>query len=134
APPSPPPFPYTTLFRSDPFRTGDTLLVIRPRSALAQPKESAAATKPTNIDSFCLAIDAPDEPRVGRIIFGMNRRCRPKRHKIATVLVWLGPPVLEIDVHFDHVVVFVLRGFFEEELFPHGDLFACRPLKLHNRI
>src|SRR6266487_4632544 len=102
--------------------------------SLAQAKESAAATKPTNIDSFCFSIDAQGEPRVRGVILGMDGGGRPKRHKITSVLVCLGPPVLEIDIHFDHVVVFVLRGFFEKELFSNSDLLGCCPLKLHNRI
>src|SRR4029453_7716981 len=106
----------------NPLCAANTLLVIRSRSALAETKKASAAAKPTNVDSFCPSINAPDESRVRRIILGLNRRGRSKRHKIACILVRLGPTVFEIDIHFDDVVVFVLRGFFEKELFPNGHL------------
>src|SRR4029453_15013910 len=59
---------------SNPFRAANALLIIRSRRALAETKKSAAATKPTNINSFCPSVDTPAEPGVGRIVLGMNRR------------------------------------------------------------
>ena len=64
----------------------------------------------------------------------MNRGRGTERYKITTALVWLVSTVFEINIHFDHVVVFVLGRFFEEEPFPDNDLFGSRVLKLHSGI
>jgi len=47
----------------------------------------------------------------------MNWGRGTERDKIPTALIWLVAPILEINIHFDHIVVFVLWRFFEEELF-----------------
>ena len=64
----------------------------------------------------------------------MNWGGRTERHKITTVLIWLVPAVLQINVHLDHVVVFVVWRFFEKEFFPDNDLLGRGALKLHNGI
>ena len=56
----------------NPFRAGDILLVEGLRGPLTQTKKSAAAPEPPDIDAFGLSANAPDESRVGRIIFRMN--------------------------------------------------------------
>src|SRR5262249_54025292 len=117
-----------------PLRSRNTLLEVRPCCTLAQTKKPAAATKPTDVDSLCLSIDAPGQSCVGRIIPGMNGRRRSKSDKVTAVLIGLAASVLKIDVHFNHVVVFRLRRFFERKPFPNEDLFLCRPLKLHKGV
>jgi hypothetical protein len=61
----------------------------------------------------------------------MNWGRGAKRDKVATALIRLVAPVFEVNIHFDHVVVFVLRRFFEEELFSNRDLLGRRAFKLH---
>src|SRR5207249_3729307 len=70
----------------NPFRAGDIFLVKRSRRALSQPEKSAASTKPADINSFCSPIDAPDQPRVIRVISRMNWRSRAERDKITWIL------------------------------------------------
>src|SRR6266516_3254375 len=122
-----------------PFRASDTLLIIGPRSALPQTEKAAAAAKPSHVDSFRpsensnVLSDAPNQTRVRRIIFRMNRRRRTQGYKVAAALIWLVSPVLEINIHFDHVVVLVLWRFFEEELLSNNDLLGRRVLESHSR-
>src|SRR6266480_699158 len=118
----------------NPFCAGDSLLIIGARSALTQAEKTATATKPTYVDTFGPSVDAPAQTCVRRIIPGMNRRRGSKRHKITAALMWLGPPILKIEIHFNHVVVFVLRRLLEKELFPDSNLLGRHTLKLHRRI
>ena len=64
----------------------------------------------------------------------MNRRRRTQGYKVAAALIWLVSPVLEINVHFDYVVVLVLWRFFEKEFFSDNDLLGRGALKLHKGI
>src|SRR5207244_11584585 len=87
------------------------------------------------INSLRSAINAPDQTGVRRIILRVNWGRRPKRYKITTALIWLVSPVLDVNIHFDPVVVLVLRRFFEEELFPDDDtLDRFRSFKAYSRI
>src|ERR1700730_1016780 len=93
----------------NPFRAGDALLVMRSGSALTHTEKTATASEPTDVNSLRSSVNAPDQTRVRRIIFRMNRSRGTERHKVTAALIWLISPVLEINVHFDHVVVLVLR-------------------------
>src|SRR6266567_2102375 len=118
----------------NPFRSGNVLLVIGPGSALPQTEKTATASEPTDINPLRSSVNAPDQTRVRRVIPRMNWRRGTKRDKVAAALIRLIASILEINVHFDYVVVFVLRRFFEEELFSNRDLLGGRTLKLNNRI
>src|SRR6266567_3298899 len=118
----------------NPFRSGNVLLVIGPGSALPQTEKTATASEPTDINPLRSSADAPDQTRVRRVIPRMNWGRGTKRDKVAAALIRLIAPVLQINVHFDHVVVFVLWRFFEEELLPNRDLLGGHSLKLHDRI
>ena len=87
-----------------------------------------------SLPSLRSSVDAPDQTRVRRIILRMNWGRRSKCYKITTALIWLVSPVLEINVHFDYVVVLVLWRFFEGELFPDDDLLGGRVFKSYSRI
>src|SRR5439155_4619598 len=84
----------------NPFRARDVFLIKRSRGSLAHPKKAAAAAKPTDIDAFRLSSDAPDQPRVRRIILRVNRRSGSKRHKVTGVSVQFSAEVLETNIHF----------------------------------
>ena len=69
------------------------LLIKRLRRARTDSEHTTSATEPVNIDTFCFAIDAPNQPRIIRIILGMNGRGRAQRDEITGVHIGLWTTV-----------------------------------------
>src|SRR4029077_11807530 len=84
--------------------------------------QSSAAAEPVDVDAFRFAVDAPNQTRVVRIIFRMDRRRRTERDKITGIRVRLRSAVDKIDIHLSNEVVFLLLAGRKEKLFPNRDV------------
>src|SRR5205814_4955011 len=99
--------------------------------ALPISQKSAPTAKPANIDTFGFSIDAPHQPRIRRIIFRVDWSGGPKRDKITSSLVRIRAAILNIDIHFNDKVVFLLRRFLEEKLLSNFNLLGRGALELN---
>src|SRR5207244_12646112 len=99
-----------------------------------QPHEPTPTPHLPNRPTISVSSEPPHQPRIRRIIFRVDWSGGPKRDKITSSLVRIRAAILNIDIHFNDKVVFLLRRFLEEKLLSNFNLLGRGALELNRRI